>query len=135
MMTRIVIVSTKILFAFTILIYFGGTLIICNEDVPVCDMRLKQIKGDVKNWERKCVNQILESMNEIEHTLKERYRPRKGARQYFNERRHETNSSGCVAEKDYIQERIRMHSKMCFYDGKLIDFLMLYLPKNCCFQN
>ncbi|XP_028416145.1 pro-epidermal growth factor-like [Dendronephthya gigantea] len=98
-MTKMAFVSTKILFALTILMYFGGTLINCNEDIPICDKQLKQLKEEVKNWERRCVNESLGNLDEVK-----------------NKRRRENNSPGCTAEKEYFQARMRMHSQMCFYD-------------------
>ena len=105
----LVFVSTKILFASLILIYFGGTQIICNEDIPVCDKQLKQLKEDAKNWERRCLDERLGNIKDIYH---------------FFENRSESNSPSCSAEKKYLQNRMRMHSKMCFYDGKLNYFLI-----------
>ncbi|XP_028415476.1 low-density lipoprotein receptor-related protein 4-like [Dendronephthya gigantea] len=110
-------VSTKMLFALTILIYFGGNLINCNEDIPICDEQLEQLKEDVKDWEKRCVNESLENLNEIERYFAESRRYDNVTQRYFNERRREDNSSGCTAEKEYLQERMRMHSEMCFYDG------------------
>ena len=106
----LVFVSTKILFASLILIYFGGTQIICNEDIPVCDKQLKQLKEDAKDWERRCVFQRLGNITDIDHSSGNRL---------------ELNSRSCLARKEYLQDRMRMHSKTCFYDGKLNYFLIL----------
>ncbi|XP_028412313.1 low-density lipoprotein receptor-related protein 1B-like [Dendronephthya gigantea] len=105
------------LFALTILIHFGGNLINCNEDIPICDEQLKQLKEDVKDWEKRCVNESLENLDEMERYFTESQRSDNETQRYFNERRRENNSSGCTAEKEYLQERMRMHSEMCFYDG------------------
>ncbi|CAB3995853.1 Hypothetical predicted protein [Paramuricea clavata] len=72
-----------------ILIYFGGKLIVCNKNIPICDQLLKEHKKYVKDWEQRCLS----------------------------ESRHEINSPCCKAEKDYFQERMRMHTKMCLYEG------------------
>ncbi|XP_028410800.1 pro-epidermal growth factor-like [Dendronephthya gigantea] len=116
-MTNMAFVSTKMLFALTILIYFGGNLINCNEDIPICDKQLKQLKEDVKDWEKRCVKQRLQNLDEIERYFTESQRSDNETQRYFNERRRENNSPGCTAEKEYLQERMRMHSEMCFYDG------------------
>ena len=72
-----------------IFIYFGGKLIVCNEDIPICAQRLEELKKYVKDWEQRCLD----------------------------ETRHEINSPCCKAEKEYFQERMRMHTKMCLYEG------------------
>ena len=118
---KMVFVSTKILFASTILIYFGGALINGNEDILICHKQLKQLKEDVKGWEKRCVNETLGSVEEIQRYFNERQRPLNETQRYFNERRREINSSGCMAEKKYLQERMRLHTKICFYEGKLIN--------------
>ncbi|XP_028412347.1 pro-epidermal growth factor-like [Dendronephthya gigantea] len=135
-MTNMAFVSTKMLFALTILIYFGGNLINCNEDIPICDEQLKQLKEDVENWEKSCVKQRLRNLHEFE-----RYFPRAlwydwearryswEVRRYLNEHRREDNSSGCTAEKEYLQERMRMHSEMCFYDGPYPEQYMFLATK------
>ena len=126
-MMRMVFVSTKIVFALTILLHFWGTLIVCNKDISICHTELKQLKEDVKNWEKRCVNESLKNLDEIQRYFKEYKLSSTEIQEYFNERRREKNSSGCMAEKEYLQERMRMHSKMCFYEGKFIDFPLLGL--------
>ena len=84
-------------------------------------MQLKQLKVDVKNWEKRCVNKKLGSVKEIQQYLNERQRSSAETRRYFNERRGDNNSPGCLAEKEYLRVRMRIHSKMCFYDGKIIS--------------
>jgi hypothetical protein len=51
-----IFVATKVVVGFLILIYFGGSLVICNEDIPFCDKRLKELKNDVKDWRKRCLN-------------------------------------------------------------------------------
>ncbi|XP_028418865.1 low-density lipoprotein receptor-related protein 4-like [Dendronephthya gigantea] len=116
-MNKMAFVSTKMLFALKILIYFGGNLINCNEDIPICDKQLKKLKEDVKNWEKRCVNESLKNLDDIERYFTESQLYNFETQQYFNERRRENNSPGCTTERKYLQERMRMHSKMCFYDG------------------
>ena len=115
------------LFAVTILIHFCGTLIVCNEDILICHTELKQLKKDVKNWEKRCVNESLKNFDEIQRYFNEYKLSSHEIQEYFKESRGESNSSGCMAEKEYLQDRMRMHSKMCFYEGKFIDFPLLGL--------
>ena len=91
-MRRSLLVSTKIGIGFLFLIHFGGTLTTCNENIPHCDKHLTELKRDVMDWQERCLNKT----------------------------GHEINSSCCQAEKDYLQERMRKHTEMCFYSGKLI---------------
>ena len=91
-MRRPLLVSTKIVIGFLFLIHFGGTLTTCNENIPHCDKHLTELKRDVKDWQERCLN----------------------------ETGHEINSSCCQAEKDYFQQRMRKHTEMCFYSGKLL---------------
>ena len=87
--TRFLLIPTKIAIGFLILIYFGGTQITCNDDIPYCQDSLHELKKDVQHWQEKCLN----------------------------ETRHQINSSCCNAEKDFFQERMRMHTEICFYSG------------------
>ncbi|CAB4028386.1 Hypothetical predicted protein, partial [Paramuricea clavata] len=57
-MRRLMLTSTKVIIGLIILIYFGGTLIICNEGIPICDHRLNELKECVKDWEGRCLNEI-----------------------------------------------------------------------------
>ncbi|XP_028416108.1 low-density lipoprotein receptor-related protein 4-like [Dendronephthya gigantea] len=122
-------VSTKMLFALTILIYFGGNLINCDEDIPICDEQLKQLKEDVNDWEKRCVNDSMENLDEMERYFTESQRSDNETQRYLNERRGENNSPGCTAEKEYLQERMRMHSDMCFYDGPYPEQYMFLATK------
>ena len=108
-MRRLILSSTKIMIGLIILIYFGGKLIVCNEDIPICAQRLEELKKYVKDWEERCLN----------------------------ETRHEINSPCCKAEKDYFQERMRMHTKMCLYEGNETFYFLykrigLYLLNDVC---
>ena len=75
---------------FLILIYFGGTMTTCNEDISSCDKRLNELKKEVQDWQERCLNQI---------------------------NGHEITTPRCKAEKDYFQERMSMQTEMCFYSG------------------
>ena len=90
-MRRSLPISTKNIFGLLALIYFGGTLSTCNEDIPLCGERLSELRKDVQDWQERCVI----------------------------ETRHEIDSPSCKAEKDYFKERMRMHTEMCFYSGNL----------------
>jgi hypothetical protein len=84
-----IFVATKVVLGFLILIYFGGSLVICNEDIPFCDMRLEELKNDVKAWRKRCLNGT----------------------------DHVHNSSCCTAENERNQQRMEMQTKLCFYKG------------------
>ena len=86
---RMIFVATKVVLGFLILIYFGGSLVICNEDIPFCDKRLEELKNDVKDWRKRCLN---------------------GAVQV-------PYSSCCAAENERNQQRMEMQTKLCFYKG------------------
>jgi hypothetical protein len=83
-------VSTKIIIGFLVLIYFAESQLTCNENIPWCDKRLKELKKHVKDWNKRCVDN-------------------KGL---------EVNSSCCEAEKGYNQLSMSTHSKICQYKGK-----------------
>lgn len=87
-MNRLTTISTNLLVGFLILIYVAGNLVICNKDIPICDKRWQELGKETKDWRERCLN---------------------GNR--------ELNSLSCKAEKDYFKGRIRMHKKMCFYEG------------------
>ncbi len=89
---RFIVIATKVIVGFLILIYFGAKLVICNEEIPVCDNHFKDLKDDLKNWKKNCLN---------------------------NERQ-EHNTSCCQAGKRYHQNRIRVLTKMCFFNGKVM---------------
>ena len=86
---RLVFISTKITVGLLILIYFGASLVNCNEDILFCDEDLKKLKADVETWSKTCWN----------NTDQGNSAPR------------------CRAEKEYNQDRMRMHTEMCFYPG------------------
>ena len=86
-----ILLSKKIILGMIILKYFGGTLIFCNKDIPFCDQHLKKLKEDVKEWKQRC----------------------------SSETGDEINSECCKNEKDYNQDRIKRHTKMCFYKGTI----------------
>ena len=94
-MRRLMLTSRKVIIGLIILIYFGGSLIICNEGIPICDHRLKELKEYVKDWEGRCLD----------------------------ETRYEINSQCCKAEKEHFQKRMRMHTKMCFHEGNEMFYL------------
>ena len=89
MMWGLILLSRKTILRIIILIYFGGTLIVSNKDIPFCDHRLKKLKEDMKEVKQRC----------------------------SNETEHQNKSTCCTAETAYSQDRMRMHSKMCFYKG------------------
>ncbi len=93
---RVIFVVSKIFVALLIMIYFGAELVICNEEIPFCNDRLKKLREEEKNWREKCLH-------------------------YEGQ---ELNSSCCEAEKRYNQERTCTHTRMCFYKGN--DWTMVF---------
>ena len=85
---RVVFIVGRLFTVLLILIYFGGSLVICEEEIPVCKDHLKELKNDEKDWGKRCLK-----------------------------KEQKLNSSCCEAEKEYLRERMCMHSKMCFYKG------------------
>jgi hypothetical protein len=83
-----VILATKLFLSFFILLYFGGSFVVGNKDIPCCHEIWKDLGNDMVDWRERC----LDGDNEI-------------------------NSPCCQAEKEYFEERRRSHRKMCFYEG------------------
>jgi hypothetical protein len=70
------------------LLYFGGSVVIGNKDIPFCHKLWNDLGNDLVDWRERC----LDGDQEI-------------------------NSSRCEAEKEYFVERRRSHRQMCFYEG------------------
>ena len=87
---KTLLIPPKMIIGFLILACFGGTPVTCNKDIPYCDERLNELKKDVQDWQKRCLN----------------------------ETRYDINSVHCKTEKEYLQERMRMQTEMCFYSGK-----------------
>ena len=87
-----IFIAPKIILGLFILIYFGASPVICDEDIPFCKLSLKTLKEDLKYWQERCSNKTLEYSQDI-------------------------NTPCCNAEKKYIQNRRRMQRKLCFYKG------------------
>jgi hypothetical protein len=85
---RLSFIATKVIVGIFILIYFGTSLVIGNDDISFCLKRLKKLREDEKDWSEKCLN----GQN---HDL-----------------------PCCKAEKEYNRERMCIHAKTCFYEGK-----------------
>ena len=90
-MCRLILLPKNFILGIIILIHFGGTLTICNKDIPFCDHHIKELKKDVKEWKERC----------------------------FEKAEDEINSTCCKAEKSYNQDRMRRHSQMCFVKGNI----------------
>ena len=85
------LISTKNIFGLLVFTFFGGTFTTGNEDIPWCEKHLNELRKDVQDWQKRCLN----------------------------ETGQEIDSSCCKAEKDYFKERMRRHTEMCFYSGNL----------------
>jgi CMP-2-keto-3-deoxyoctulosonic acid synthetase len=94
---KLIFVATKITVAFLILKYFGANLVMCNEDISFCDKRLKELKQDVKDWNKRCVNT----------------------------QGKDIGTPCCETEKQYNKERMKMQTKLCFYKGIIITQCIL----------
>ena len=81
--------SIKIMVGIVMLMYFGSQLTFASEDIPFCQKHLKELKDDVSDWNKRCM--ISKS--------------------------RELNTPECNAEKTHHQDRIRKHTRQCFYDG------------------
>ena len=81
--------ATKIILGLFILIYFGASLVICDEDIAFHLKNVKDLEDDVKDWEGRCLKETL----------------------------HDLGTPCCNAEKQYNQNRRRMQRKLCFYKG------------------
>ena len=89
-MKRLVFISAKIIVGLLILICFGTSLVTCNENIPFCKEQLQRLKQDVEVWNERCWNNT-----------------------------DQGNSTPCCqAEKEYNQERMKMHVEMCFHSGQ-----------------
>ena len=85
---RLAFISTKI--ALLIFIYIGASQVVCDQEISFCDMNFKELKNDVEVWNRKC----------------------------WNNGEQGEGTPYCKAEKEYNQERMKMHVEMCFYSGQ-----------------
>ncbi|CAB4012232.1 Hypothetical predicted protein, partial [Paramuricea clavata] len=97
-----ILIATKIIVGIHILIYFGTSLVVCNNDIPFCRKRLKELREDEKYWSERCVN----NKDQILVT------PR------------------CEAEKKYNHERLCMYTKICFYKGPSAEPYLLIKSKS-----
>ena len=81
-------ISTKI--ALLIFIYIGASQVVCDQEISFCDTNFKELKNDVEVWNKKC----------------------------WNNGDQGEGTPYCKAEKEYNQERMKMHVEMCFYSGQ-----------------
>ena len=88
-MKTLVFISTKITIGLLTLICFGTSLVTCNESIPFCEGELQRLKHDVEVWNERCWNNADQGKS----------------------------TPCCQAEKEYNQERMKMHVEMCFYSG------------------
>ncbi|CAB4003686.1 Hypothetical predicted protein, partial [Paramuricea clavata] len=82
-----VILATKIFLSFIILLYFGGSLVLGNKDIPFCHKLWNDLGNNLADRRERC----LDGDQEI-------------------------NSSRCQSEKEYFEERRLRHRQMCLYE-------------------
>ena len=83
--------SAKVCFFWLILINIAGYLVVGNKDIPVCHKLWKALGQDMVDWQKQCFDED-----------------------------GKIDSTGCKAQKEYLEERRKTHKKMCFYEGKII---------------
>ena len=79
----------KIMVAIVMLMHFGSKLAFANEDIKFCHKQLEGLKGDVSDWNKRCM------VNKVQ----------------------ERNTPECNDEKNYNQARMKKHTSQCFYEG------------------
>ena len=94
--------ATKIILGIFILMYFGASLVNCDEDIRFCKESLKELKNDLKDWKVRCLDNTLEFSRDI-------------------------NTRCCNTEKKYIQIRRKMQRKLCFYKGN--HFIIIFVAR------
>jgi hypothetical protein len=80
--------ASKLFISFFILLYFGGSLVVGNKDIPFCHKLWNDLANDLADCREQCLNGD-----------------------------HEIKSSCCQARKQHFEERRRRHRQMCFYEG------------------
>ncbi|CAB4037593.1 Hypothetical predicted protein [Paramuricea clavata] len=97
-----IFIATKIIVGIHVLVYFGTSLVVCNEDIPFCDKRLKELRKDEKDWSERCLN------GEGENLV----------------------TPSCEAKKEYNHERMCVYTKICFYKGPYAEPYLLIKSKS-----
>ncbi|CAB3991726.1 Hypothetical predicted protein [Paramuricea clavata] len=97
-----IFITTKIIVGIHVLIYFGTSLVVCNNDIPFCRKRLKELRKDEKDWSGRCLNGEGENLD----------------------------TPSCEAEKEYNHERMCMYTKICFYKGPYAEPYLLIKSKS-----
>ena len=85
-----IVIASNIFVGIHILIYFGTSLVVCNNDIPFCPKRFNELKEDEKDWRERCLN---------------------GKGQNLATLRFE-------AVKEYNHARMCMNKKICFHINK-----------------
>ena len=101
---RSILIVTKIILGIFILICFGASLVICDEDILVCRESLKALKDDLQDWQERCLDNTLEYSRDIDTPC-------------------------CNAEKGYLQSRRKMQRKLCFYQGDHVRYSLQCIPE------
>ena len=85
-----ILIATKIIVGIHVLIYFATSLVVCNNGIPFCRKRLKELNEDEKDWRERCLN---------------------GEGQNLATPR-------CETVKEYNHERMCIYKKICFRINK-----------------
>ena len=86
-----IFIATNIIAGLHVLMYFGTSLVVCNNDIPFCRKRLKELREDEKDWSKRCLNGKGQNLD----------------------------TPSCETEKEYNHERMCMYTKICFYKGNI----------------
>ncbi len=87
--SRLGCIAAKIIVGILILLYFGTSLVISNNDIPFCDKQLKELRQDEKDWSTRCTNAEGQSFG----------------------------SPCCQTKKNINRKRMCVYTKTCFYEG------------------
>jgi hypothetical protein len=85
-----IVIATKIIVGIHILIYFGISLVVCNNDIPFCRKRFNELRENEKDWRNR----------------------------YLNGKGQNLATPRCEADKEYNHERMCMYKKICFHINK-----------------
>ena len=100
-----VFIMARIIVGLLIWTYFHASFVICEEEIPFCNDRLKELVKDEEDWSKRCLK-------------------------YEG---HKIDSSCCETEKEYLRKRMCALSKLCFYKGNDCAF-KVFMKRNFLLQ-